>query len=427
MQLLRFAFLVIMSLSLQWGLAQTNNQTFGLTNVTIHVGNGQVIENGVLGVKNGKIAVVGNSPAQLPASEYAQIIDGKQQHVYPSVIAANTQLGLVEAEAVRATRDFYEVGNFNPNIRSIIAYNAESEIIPTIRCNGVLIAESVPQGGRISGQSSVVQFDAYNWEDALVKADNAVHLWFPARFYNSGWWAEPGKTHGNKNYTRDLQAIKLYFDEAVAYSKKTDIETKNLKFEVMKELLARRKKLFVHVDEARATVDAIELFKSYGVEIVVVGGGESFLIADILQQNNIPVIYTGTHELPYNPEWDTDQMFKTPALLQAAGVKFCIAHAGSWQQRNLPFIAGNTVGYGLSKEQALSAITLWTAQILGIDNRLGSLEVGKDATFFISKGDALDMKTSIITDAFIQGKKLDLSNKQTRLYDKYMEKLGLPK
>lgn len=414
---------LLFSLSVQWGLAQNANN-FAINNLTIHTGNGQVIQNGAVVVKNGKIAAIG---AGISTADAGQVIDGKGQFLYPSLIAPNTQLGLVEVEAVRATRDFYEVGNFNPHIRSLIAYNTDSEIIPTVRSNGVLLAQSVPQGGRISGQSSVLKLDGFNWEEATQIADNGVHLWFPNRFHYTGWWAEPGRTQANKNYQRDLQAIKIYLDEAVAYSQKTSTETKNLKFEVMRSLFNKSKKLFLHADEARNVLDAIELLKPYNLDIVLVGGSESFLITDALIQHNIPVVYMNVHELPSTPDWDTDQMYKTPAALQKAGVKFCLGMGGSWQTRNLPFIAGNSVAYGLSKEQALTAITLSTAQILGIDKQVGSLEVGKDATFFLSKGDVLDMRTSIVTDAYIQGKKVDLNNRQTRLYDKHLQKLGLPK
>jgi imidazolonepropionase-like amidohydrolase len=407
--------------------AANADKPYAIRNVTLHIGNGKTIENGAIGVKNGKIAVVTANASELSATDYPEIIDGKGQQVYPSFIAPNTQLGLVEIEAVRSTRDFAEVGHFNPNIRSIIAYNTDSEILPTVYFNGVLVAQTTPQGGRISGQSSVVQLRAYNWEDAIVASDNGVHLNFPARFHYTGWWAEPGKIQGYKGYEKDIEAIKIYFNEAVAYMSRNNSENKNLKFEVMRSILERKKKLFLHVDEAIAISEAIDLFKPYNLDIVIVGGAESYMVTDLLKANNIPVIYMNVHDLPTSPDMDTDQMYKTPAMLQKAGVKFCIGLGGSWQVRNLPFVAGNAAAYGLGKNEALSAITLQTAQILGIADRLGSLEVGKDATFFVSKGDALDMRTSIVSAAYIQGKPVLLSSRQQVLYDKYMDKFGLEK
>lgn len=420
---LALAFLLTTTISAQNKAAEAS---FVIKNVTLHLGNGQTISGGAIGVKAGKIDAVG-AENTLKLSDYAELIDGKGQHVYPSFIAPNTQLGLVELESVRATRDFNELGHFNPNIRSLIAFNADSEILPTMCFNGVLVAETTPQGGRISGQSSVVQLRAFNWEDAVVAADNGLHINFPNRFHYTGWWAEPGQTQGNKGYEKDVQAIKIYFDEARAYVARNNTEQKNLKFEVMREVLARKKKLFVHIDEAQAIADAIDLFLPYGVEIVIVGGAESYMVTDLLKANNIAVVYHGVHELPTTPDMDFDQMYKTPYLLQKAGVKFCIGLSGSWQVRNLPFVAGNAAAYGLTKEQALSAITLNTAEILGVSARLGSLEVGKDATFFVSKGDALDMRTSILSMAYIQGKLVVLSSRQQVLYDKYMQKFGLEK
>lgn len=414
-------------------LAQTNTvgtakaEDFAVRGATIHVGNGQVIENGVVGVKNGKIALVSADANALKESEYKRIIDAKGQHLYPSIIAPNTQLGLTEIEAVRATRDFYEVGHFNPHVRSLIAYNTDSEILPTISFNGILLAQTCPQGGRISGQSSVVQLSAYNWEDATVSADVGVHLYFPQRFQYTGWWAEPGPLRGVKGYDKDVQAVKVYFDEAAAYMQREKVEGKNLKFEVMRSLLSRKTKLFLHVDEAQSTLDALDLLAPYKLDIVLIGGGESYLITDRLRADNIPVVYTNTHELPTTPDSDVDQMFKTPAMLAQAGVKYCLALNGSWQVRNLPFLAGNTAAYGIDKETALRSVTLSTAEILGIAQRVGSIEVGKDATFFLSIGDALDMRTNQLTAAFVQARALPLISRQQVLYDKYMQKFGLKK
>lgn len=398
-----------------------SNSSFAYTNVTIHVGNGQVIEKGALGIKEGKIVEVGSSLAN---NDYTTKIDGKGQHLYPGIIALNTKVGLEEIEAVRATLDYQEVGLFNPNVRSVIAYNTDSDIIPTLRSNGVLMVQSVPQGGRISGQSSVLHLDAFNWEEAVIVSDNVIHLWFPARFHQTGWWAEPGAARGNKNYDMDIQAVQAYFDAAKAYSQKKAPETKNLKFEAMNGLFNKSKKLFVHIGEARTMQEAIELFKGYGLDIVIVGGDESWMIADYLKQNNVPVVLGSLHALPASSDSDYDQPFKTPALLQQKGVSFALSMDGSWQHRNLPFQAGQAVAFGLSKEEALKAITLTPAQLLGIDAKVGSIEKGKEATFILSKGDVLDMRSSVITSAYIKGKAVDLDDdKQKQLYKTFMKKL----
>ena len=398
-------------------------KSFVITNATIHVGNGTVIEKGALGIKNGKISEVG--PADKVGKGYEQTIDAKGQHLYPGFIASNTQLGLVEIEAVRATNDFREVGNFNPNVRSIIAYNTDSEIIPTIRSNVVLIAQITPQGGRMPGQSSVVHLEGDNYEEALLQTDGSVHLNWPSRYSFGGWWGEPGESSMNKNYTRDVEGIKLFFDAALAYSKTDKPENANMRFDAMKGLFAKNKKLFVHVDDAQSMYEAFELLKDYKIELVYVGASEAWKAADFLKKNNIPVILGNVHALPSHEHDDVDLPYKHPALLQAKGVKFALSLEGSWQQRNLMFQAGHAVGFGLSKEEALRSITLSAAEILGIADRVGSLEIGKDATFILSVGDALDMRTSLVTDAYIQGKQVSLRNKQKDLYDKYLQKFGI--
>lgn len=421
---LLFALLLLGSTTL---LAQ-KQESFLIKNVQLHLGNGTVIENGAIGINaEGKIQGIYTNSNNAVESEFNKVIDGKGQYVYPSMIAPNTQLGIAEIESVRATNDFMEVGLFNPSIRSIIAYNADSDVLPTITYNGVLIAQTAPVGGRIAGQSSVVKLNANDWQDALISADNGVHLNFPARFYHTGWWAEPGKIQGSKGYDKDVEGVKVYFDHAAAYAQNDKPETKNLKFEVMREVFQKKKKLYIHAHEALAIMDAINLLKPYNLDMVLVGGIESFMIIDFLKANNIPVIYMHVHDLPNHSDIDTDQYYKTPVQLQKAGIKVGLGLIGYWQVRNLPFIAGNTVPYGLTKEEALRSITLSTAEILGIQDKVGSLEVGKDATFFISQGDVLDMRTSIVTAAFIQGKPIKLSSRQQALYEKYMDKFGFEK
>ncbi|WMX15240.1 MULTISPECIES: amidohydrolase family protein [unclassified Aureispira] len=426
---------LIFSLLIIWGIATLNvvaqkntSTSFLYTNVTIHIGNGKVIENGQIGVTNGKIDLVETMDAK-PSSKYDRTIDGNGQHVYPGFIAPNTRLGLEEIQAVRSTIDYREVGNFNPNIRSIIAYNTDSKVVPTVRSNGVLLAQIVPEGGRISGQSSIVYTQGDNWEDATLAFDNCVHLRWPNRVRYTGWWAQRGRTEMNKDYNNGMTATRVYFDAAQAYAQKTSVEQKNLKFETMKALFQKKKKLIVHADDAKSMMDAINLLQPYGVDLVIQGGIEAWKIVDFLKEKNVPVILDDVQQLPRRDDSDIDQPFKTPAVLQAKGVKFAFSlnRQGSWNVRNLMFQAGQAIGHGLDQEAALSALTLNTAEILGIADRVGSLETGKDATFIVSEGDALDMRTSVITAAFMAGNAVDLGNKQKDLYNKYMEKYDLKK
>ncbi len=420
---MKILYITIFSLLLTTVFAQ--DQSFIITNLTIHTGNGNVIEKGAIGVKNGKIDAIGTN---LNTKGYDQILDGEGQHAYPSVIAPNTQLGLVEMEAVRATRDFREVGRFNANIRSMIAYNTDSDVTPTVRSNGILLVQVVPQGGQISGQSSVMATEGFNYEDAFLAADNGMHLNWPRRFQFSGWWAAPGPVKLNKNYDRDVEGIQLFFDAALAYKNKTKVEKKNIKFEAMKGVFDQSKKLYVHVDDAKSMMKAYDLLSAYGVSLVFVGAEEAWRITDFLKEKKIPVILSNVHALPRLEHDDVDQPYKTPAMLQEAGVLFALSMEGSWNQRNLMFQAGQAASYGLDKEAAVASITYNTAKIMGIDDRVGSLEKGKDATFIISKGDLLDMRSSVVTDAYLAGKQIDLDNdKQKKLYKKYMDKYELEK
>lgn len=387
---------------------------------TLHVGNGSIIENAAIKFSKGKIIFVGKEN-EVPVDKTDKIIEVKGKHIYPGLIAPNTILGLTEIEAARPTRDFAEVGDLNPNIRSLIAYNTDSRIIPTLRSNGILLAEITPQGGTLSGSSSIIQLDAWNWEDAAYKTDLAIHLNWPVITIKKGWWAEPEGNEANKKYQEATKRIIDFMQEAQAYNLQPSQE-KNLKLESMKEIFNSKKLLMIHVSGAKEILEVVQFKKQFNLNIIIVGGEDSYAVADVLKENNIPVILGETHALPNKPEDDIDLPYKLPYLLKQAGVNFCISLGGSWQVRNLPFQAGTASAFGLSKEEALTAVTLSTAKILGIDAVTGSIENGKDANIIISQGDILDMKNSIVEHAFIQGRKIDLDNHQTQLYKKFTEK-----
>lgn len=407
--------------------AQTG--TIALTNGIIHIGNGQVIENGMIVFTNGKITDV-RATANIAD---AKITDLKGKHVYPGVIATSTNLGLVEVSAVRSTFDYTELGDINPSIRSLVAYNTDSKVINTLRSNGVLLAHIVPSGGIISGTSSVVQLDAWNWEDAAYKTDNGIHFNMPALInrpnqFGGGRRQNVEQVDPVKQGLERIENIRKFFREAKAYNAETNHSSTNLKFEAVNKLFNKTQTLFVHCDLVKEMMVAIDFAKEFGFKMVIVGGSDSWIIANILRENNIPVILSEPHSLPATEDDDVDQPYKTGAALQKAGVLFTIcmdAGDGYWQQRNLPFEAGTMAAYGLSKEEALTAITLNAAKILGIDDKTGSLEIGKDANIVICDGDLLDMKSSIVTHAFIQGREINLDNKQKQLFERYKYKYGI--
>jgi len=403
-----------------------------ITGGTIHVGNGQVIEGGSIEIDNGKIVRVG--VGLTPAGD-AKVVDAKGKQIYPGLILPVTDLGLKEiGSGVRGSNDFQEIGDIDPSIRSIVAYNTDSKVINTLKANGILLAGVTPQGGTISGSSTVVQLDAWNWEDAAYKMDNAIHINLPtfiSRPRRGGGGggrfggAQP-PTDPTKEALAKINEIKTFFREAKAYLAEPAHKETNLKFESVRGLFSKQQKLFVHGDQLKQMLVAIDFVKEFNFDVTIVGGSESWLIADLLKQNNISVILQQTNALPTTEDDDYDQPFKTPAILQKAGVLFAIndEHEET-RYRNLMFNAGVAAAHGLTREQALQAITLNSARILGVDDRTGSLEAGKDANIVVSAGDILDMRTSLIEHAFIQGREVSLDNKQTQLYHRYMTKYGL--
>ena len=404
--------------------------TIALTNATIHVGNGQVIENGTIVFTNGKITDVGTSAN----TSGATVIDLKGKQVYPGIIGASSNLGLVEVGAVRATADFTEIGDINPSIRSLIAYNTDSKVINTLRTNGVLLVHVVPRGGSISGTSSVVQLDAWNWEDAAYKADNGIHYNMPALINRPNAFGGGRRRQGGeqddpvKQGLDRIEGIRKFFREAKAYNAEANHASVNLKFEAVKGLFNKSQTFYVHCDLVKEMMMAIDMAKEFGFRMVIVGGSDSWMITEILRENNVAVILGEPHNLPAMEDDDVDQPYKTGAALQKAGVLFTICFDGGdgfWQQRNLPFEAGTMAAYGLTKEEALTSITWNAAKILGIDDRTGTLEKGKDANIVVSEGDILDMKSSIISHAYIQGRTINLDNKQTQLFERYKYKYGI--
>lgn len=396
-----------------------------IMNAKAHLGNGKIIENSAIAFENGKLTLVADATMiRIDKRKYDLVIDGTGKQIYPGFISLNTTIGLVEIDLIRATRDMNEVGELNPNVRSIIAYNTDSRIIPTVRSNGVLLAEVVPQGGLISGQSSVVNLDAWNWEDASVALDMGMHLNWPRMFIPRFDNAEREEKI-RKDMKENLETLETFFNEAAAYLKSTKDVESNLRFESMRKLFNGTTKLYVHCNFVKEIVAAVDFAKRHNIKMVLVGANDAWRVSSLLKENNISVIINGTHNLPQREDEDIDISYKLPYLLKTAGVDFAICADGSWQVRNLCFQAGTAMAYGLTEAEAVSSITSSPARILGIDSLVGTLEEGKDATLFISEGNALDMRTNHVTHAFISGRTVNLDNAQKELNKKYLEKYKL--
>ena len=405
--------------------APLQNKIITISGATAHIGNGSIIKNSIITFENGILIAVADATSSKIALR-GTIIDATGKHVYPGFIAPNTTLGLVEIDAVRPTRDQDELGEFIPNVRSLIAYNAESKVVESLRPNGVLIAQITPRGGTISGTSSIVQLDAWNWEDAVVKEDDGVHINWPNSYARGRWWlGESSAYKANKNYQEEIENIKSFILNSKTYGKTTPKKI-NEAFKAMQGLFNGHQKMFVHAQGEKEMIDAVTILKNNGINnVVLVGAYEAYKISDFLKKNDVSVLIQRVHSTPERDDEDYDLPYKLAKLLVDEGILVALQTSGQMEgmnTRNLPFYAGQVAAQGLSKEKALQLITENAAKILGIDANYGTLETGKSATLFICEGDALDMRTNILSYAFIDGREISLETHQTKLWKRYSKK-----
>lgn len=428
-----FFVTVIIILSCSHGVAQVTpgdiqTKSILLYGGTLHVGNGKVIGKSAVGFKGGTIIEsVDIENNQIDTSNYDIVIDVTGKEVYPGFIAMNSTLGLMEIGAVRATKDYRETGNFNPNSRTFTSFNTDSRITPTVRSNGMLLGQISPRGGIVSGSSSVMRFDAWNWEDAVVRADEGIHMNWPKNRVNTNINNEldieklKSKVKNTKNEIHD------FFQIAKAYAQKNSL-TVDLRMEAMRNIFNGKKRLYVHADKVFQIKEIIDFKKEFKIEkLTIVGGKDAHYIPELIAENKISVIISRVHSLPSYRQSELDINYKLPSILNKAGVLFCFDNEGDMEQmqsRNIPFLAGTAVAYGLPYEEAIKALTSNCAKILEINN-YGLIAKGKSATLFVSQGDALEISTNKISHAFIDGRKIDLSNDQEKNYIKYCKKYGL--
>ncbi|MDP4595453.1 MAG: amidohydrolase family protein [Crocinitomicaceae bacterium] len=379
---------------------------------TAHIGNGTVVESAAIGVVNDRITFIKNSLTQtFNNKDWDTIINCNGQHLYPGLVSANNTLGLTEIDAVRATRDFNDVGDWNPHVRAQVAYNVESKVVETVRTNGVLLVQATPRGGWISGSSAVMKLSGWNWEDATVLADDGIHLNWPT-------------VRGT--YQAQKREIYTFFELAKTYALARDAQTTDLRLEAMKACFKGQKRVYIHAESIQQIVDVIDFAAAFQLPFpVIVGGHDAHLVGAKLRDSKIPVMLSRIHSLPQREDELTYLPYQMPALLKQQGIAFCIQNDGDMQPmntRNLPFQAGTTMAYGLTEEEALKAISLSVCQIMGIDKDYGTLEVGKKATFFVSKGPALDMRSNQLTTILVDGQFVSTTNFQEELYLKYRQK-----
>ena len=367
------------------------------------------------------------------ASPETDVYDVFGKHIIPGYIAPITRIGLVEIGLIKQTRDFAERGSFNPNVKANVSYNPDSDLIPITRSNGVLVVNSVPAGGRISGQSSVMMLDGWTWEQATLKHPSGLHINWPSMRINYGANVKKSEKQQKEEIQKSIRDLDHMVRDVRAYFQRIkqrsriagERQKSDLRLESMIPFVVEKKKIFIHADEARQKKSAVEWAKKNDLKIIIVGGSDSWRLTDLLVKNNIPVVIDQVEKIPTRRFEPIHLPYKLPFLLKQAGVQFClntiIGYPHDGNIRNLPNEAMRAAAYGLDKSEALRSITLSTAEILGVDDMIGSLDIGKDATFFISETPPMEMNPKILM-AFIQGKEVDLNNHQKMLYKKYQEK-----
>ena len=390
-----------------------------LKNATIHPVSKDSIERGMLLFDDGVITEIGTT---VTVPKGARIIDLTGRHVWPGLIEAHSHTGLVEIPAVRATVDTAESGTLNPNVVAATSVNPDSEVIPVTRAGGVLIALTAPSGGLISGRASVLQLDGWTTEEMTLLKNAALMIRWPE--------IRPGRDNEHDDPMEEsvVDRLRELFEEARAYRKARQADASRQRFDIRLESLGPVIDGDIPVMVTAHNESAIQMSVAFAVEqglrLIILGGHDAVLCARLLKQHRIPVIVDSVHRVPRRRDEPVETCYTLPGRLQQSGIRFCISGSDrerTWNARNLPFHAGTAVAYGLPEADAIRAITLSAAEILGIDDRVGSLDPGKDATLIVTTGSPLET-TSDVTIAWIQGRAVDLNNRHKHLYSKYRTK-----
>lgn len=396
-----------------------------LVNGVLHTVSGPVIEAGTIVFDNGRITELG--PRMQPPPN-ADVIDLQGRHVYPGMIESHSQLGLTELSSTRATIDTSEVGLLNPNVTAATAVNPDSELIPVTRANGVLVALSAPSGGLVSGKASLLQLDGWTSVDMTLQRESGLVINWPASFRSSFFGPPSAGGAGGEAGGSQVQELRNLFTDARAWSKartaSPETQRYDIRFVSMQSVLAGKVPLIVAADEAEEIQAAVAFGVEQKLQVILFGGYDAESCAELLRRYQVPVIVSAVHRDPRNDHDDYDAAYTLPERLRKAGIRFCIsgsARSETWNTRNLPYQAATAAAYGLPRDEALKSVTLYPAQILGVADRLGSLEPGRDATIFVSTGDPLETDSQV-TQAWIQGRVVDLNSRHTQLAGKYGEK-----
>ncbi len=431
---MRFHYLAIVALccaSLALAQSKTPQGTYAIRNARIvTVANG-VIETGTVLIKDGKISAVG---ATVPVPKDARVIDATGLSVYPGLIDSNTILGLTEVgQGANGTVDTAEIGDFNANIKAITAVNPHSELIPVARMNGVTTVLTCPRGGMIAGQCALFNLDGWTQQQMKLAAPAAMHVNYPAPGFGGGrggGFFGPRGEQQRLQRDRQVEALKKKFEDAQAYLKAKEAaaadkslpaRSVDLGLEALIPVIKGEVPIFVSANGEKEIRGALELADKYKLKLIISGGDDAIKVAKELKEKNIPVILGGVLELPDGEDSPYDEAFTRAGELQKAGIKIAFSTGDASNVRLLPYHAGTAAAFGLPKEEALKGVTLYPAQIFGVDKLVGSIEVGKLANLVLTDGDILEHRTRI-KQMFIDGRPVDPSNKHVRLYEKFKDR-----
>jgi len=402
-----------------------------LKGATVHTATGSVITNGQVLVIDGRIQEVGEEIKVAVGRE----IDLTGMHLYPGLIAASSPLGLVEIGAVRATRDMSEVGTYTPDVLSWLAVNPDSELIPVARAGGIAYSLAVPGGGVVSGQSGLIQLDGWGMEEMAFAKPVALHVRWPSmrlRLLEKDRMEKPDKWKSPKDQDKErgerVDKITEFFRDARAYLKSQngkDDASVIPAWEAMRDYVTRKKPVYVHADDLRQIKGAVDWAQTNKVRIVICGGEDAWLAKDILAKHKIPVVYEHVLAQPARDTDAYDQPYRNPSVLTKAGVEVAISlgmgRFSASIARDLSHAAAHAARHGLSDEEALRTITINPARILGVADKVGSIEKGKIATLIATDGPLLDVRSNV-KRMWINGVETDLSSRHTRLYQRYLKR-----
>lgn len=400
-------------------------ETFLIRGATIHPVTRPALSGAMLLIQDGKIAAVA---PRVQAPRGAKVIDAAGLHVYPGLIDSATTIGVNEVGSVRETQDFSELGDFQPQLRSLIAVNPESEHIPVARANGLTSVIVLPQGGMLAGQASLIQLDGWTWEEMSLRPSAAMHLVFPVLRMSAGQPPDQRRVsyrEAKQQHDRDLQRLNEFFEKARRYQHARqqpgpDFRT-DLQFEAMLPVLEGKLPVMITAVREREIREALDFIAAQKIRAILAGIREPGNMLARIKEMKIPVILGKTHFLPLEEDAPYDEQYTLPVNLLREGIPFAFGTFDSSNARNLPYEAAAAVPFGLPVQEALKAVTINAAEIWGVADRIGSIEPGKWADLIITDGDPLEIRTQI-KQVFIRGRPVSLETRHTRLYEKYLNR-----